>query len=204
MKKLAVMGSGNGSNFEAIAKWFQGKDVEITCLSDVKDAFILKRAENLNIKNEYLPFEDNLKYFTENKFDLVALAGYLRILPDEVLAEMGKVVNVHPSLLPAFKGSKTAIQDAFLRGVKVSGVTIHFVNSDIDGGQILAQYPVFINSDMHFDEFAAEIHQAEHKLYPIVIEKLLDDKVFDFVDLMRGSKGCGGDCSGGGCGSCGH
>lgn len=204
-KKLAIMGSGNGGNFEAIVKWFQGKNVQITCLSDVEDAFILKRAENLNIKNEFLLFEDNFKYFTDNKFDLVVLAGYLRILSNEVLNEIekvGKVVNIHPSLLPAFKGSKTAIQDAFLMGVKVSGVTIHFVTSDVDGGQILAQYPVFINNDTHFDEFEAEIHQTEHKLYPIVIEKLLEDKIFDFVDLMRSSKGCGGDCSGGGCGGC--
>lgn len=194
MKTLAIMGSGNGSNFEAIAKYLQKEDIEITCLSDVENAYILKRAKNLGIKNKCLPFKENREYFIENKFDLIALAGYMKILPDDVLAEMGNVINIHPSLLPAFKGSKDAIKDAFLAGVKVSGVTVHWVTSDIDGGQIIAQYPVFITNDMHFDEFEEEIHKVEHKLYPIVIEKLLEDKIFDFSDLMKSScnKGCGG------------
>lgn len=195
MKKLAILGSGNGSNFEAIAKYFQDKDVEITCLSNVKDAFILKRAEKFGIKHEFLPFLENVEYFSKNKFDLVVLAGYMRILPDDDLDAMGKVINIHPSLLPAFKGSKNAIQDAFLAGVKVSGVTIHWVNSDVDGGKIIAQYPVFITNEMHIDEFETEIHTLEHQLYPVVIESILNDKVFDFVDLMKSSckSGCSGD-----------
>lgn len=202
MKKLLIMGSGNGSNFEAIAKYFASKDVEITCLSDVKDAFILERAKKLNIKNEFLPFEQNLQYFKENKFDLIALAGYGKILPDDVLKEMQHVINIHPSLLPAFKGTMNAIKDAFLTGVKVSGVTVHWVTSDIDGGKIIAQYPVFVLTDMHFDEFEEEIHGLEYRLYPIVIEKILEDKVFEFQDLIKSgcskneNEGCGG------CGGC--
>lgn len=203
MKKLAIMGSGNGSNFEAIAKYFQNKDVEdkcrgkcvdITCLSNVEDAYILERAITLGIKNQFLPYKENLEYFRENKFDLIVLAGYMRILPDDVLEVMDKVINIHPSLLPAFKGSKNGIKDAFLSGVKVSGVTVHWVTSDVDGGQIIAQYPVLINNETHFDEFEAEIHAIEYKLYPIVVEKILEDKVFNFSDLMRTScnDGCGG------------
>lgn len=208
MHTLAIMGSGRGSNFEAIVKWLQNKnintDVEITCLSDVKDASILKKAEKLGIKHQFLPFEQNFEYFTENHFDLVALAGYMQILPKNVLDAMGKVINIHPSLLPSFKG-KNAVQQAFLAGVKVSGITIHWVEKDIDSGKIIAQYPVFITNDMHFDEFEEEIHTIEHKLYPIVIEKILEDKVFDFQDLMRAKCGgkCGdsnGDCGGGKCG----
>lgn len=198
MKKLAIMGSGNGSNFEAIAKYFAKKDVEIICLSDDEGAFILKRAEKLGIKHKFLPFEDNLKYFSENKFDLVALAGYMRIFPENALKAMEKIVNIHPSLLPAFKG-KDAIKQAFLTGVKVTGVTIHWVEKEIDRGKIIAQYPVFIDNSMHLDELEAEIHKLEHKLYPIVIEKVLEDKVFDFQDLMKSS--CqGGSCHGGNCG----
>lgn len=193
-KKLAIMGSGNGSNFEAVVKYFQDKGVEITCLSNVEDAFILERAQNLGINYKFLPFEQNFEYFSKNKFDLVVLAGYMRILHKNVLEIMDKVINIHPSLLPAFKGSKNAIKDAFLAGVKVSGVTIHWVTSDIDGGQIIAQYPVLINNETHFDEFETEIHAIEHKLYPIVIEKILEDKVFNFSDLMKSScnSGCGG------------
>lgn len=208
-KQLLIMGSGNGSNFEAIVKWLQNKDVEITCLSDVEDAFILKRAENLGIKHQYLPSADNLQYFKNNKFDLVALAGYMQILTENVLAEMGKVINIHPSLLPAFKG-KEAIKQAFLAGVKISGITIHYVNKEIDAGKIIAQYPIFIQNGAHLDEVEAEIHDIEHKLYPLVIEKVLEDKIFDFQDLMKSScnnKGCGGgssDSSSGGCKGCKH
>lgn len=194
MKRLAIMGSGNGSNFEAIAQYFQGKDVQITCLSNKEDAFILTRAQKFGIKAEFLPFAKNLEYFQQNKFDLVVLAGYMRIIPEDVLEEMDRVVNIHPSLLPAFKGSANGIKDAFLAGVKVSGVSVHWVTTDVDGGEIIAQYPVFITNDMHFDEFEAEMHKLEHKLYPIVIEQLLEDKIFDFADLMKSN--CGSSCGG--------
>lgn len=198
MKSLAIMGSGNGSNFEAIAKHFAGKNIEITCISDIKNAPILEKAKKLEIKNQFLPFEENFEYFSQNKFDLIALAGYMKILSKEVLDVMGTVINIHPSLLPSFKG-KDAIKKAFLAGVKVSGITIHYVEDEVDEGKIIAQYPVFITNDMHFDEFESEIHSVEHKFYPIVIEKILEDKIFDFQDLMKSS------CSGGGCnsGSCG-
>lgn len=212
MKKLAIMGSGRGSNFEAIVRWFKNKDVEITCLSDVEDSLILEKAKKSEIKNQFLPYEENLEYFTQNKFDLIVLAGYMRVLPEDVLDAMGKVINIHPSLLPAFKGQE-AIQQAFLAGVKVSGITIHWVEKNVDEGKIIAQYPVFIDNYMHLDEFEEEIHTIEHKLYPIVIEKVLEDKVFDFQDLMKSScnnKGCGGHSSdnsneaGGGCKGCQH
>jgi len=196
-KKLAIMGSGNGSNFEAIAKFLQGKDVEITCLSDVKDAFILKRAQNLGISHEFLSFEKNYEYFSKNKFDLVALAGYMKILDEKTLKKMGNVINIHPSILPSFRG-KGAIKKAFLAGVKLSGVTIHWVEKEVDKGKIIAQYPVFIENAMSLDEFEQAIHNVEHKLYPIVIEKLLEDKVFDFQELITptSNKKCGG------CGGC--
>lgn len=207
MKRLAIMGSGNGSNFEAIVKWFEGKDIEITCLSDVEEAYILKRAQRLGIKYKYLPLEQTFEYFKTNKFDMVALAGYMRILPEEVL-RLSDFVNIHPSLLPSFKG-KDAIKRAFASGVKVSGITIHYVDKNVDEGKIITQYPVFITNGMHLDEFEESIHNIEHKLYPIVIEKLLENKVFDFQDLIKtkseegscgcSSGGCGGKCNEGGC-----
>ena len=212
MKKLLIMGSGQGSNFEAIVKWFQNKNVEITCVSDVEDALILEKAKKAGINAQFVPFEKNEEFFTQNKFDLVALAGYMRILPENVLEIMGDVINIHPSLLPSFKG-KDAIRKAFLAGVKLSGITIHWVEKGVDAGKIIAQYPVFIDNYMHLDEFEDEIHTIEHKLYPIVIEKVLEDKVFDFQDLMKSScnnKGCGGhssdkkDDSSGGCRGCQH
>lgn len=199
MKRIVIMGSGNGSNFEAIVKYFINRnDIKIICLSDVENAFILTRAKIHGVEHQFLPFEQNFEYFSRNNFDLIILAGYMRILPDEVLCKMGKVINIHPSILPAFKGSINAIEDAFLSGVKLSGITIHWVTPDVDGGKIIAQYPVFINNDTHFDEFEQDIHNIEHKLYPIVIEKILDDKVFDFSDLMK--TGCNKNgCKSGGC-----
>lgn len=198
MKTLAIMGSGNGSNFEAIARYLKNrKDIKITCISDKKGALILKRAENLGIDHIYLPFKENEEYFSKNKFDLIALAGYMRILPESVLKVMGKVINIHPSILPSYKG-KDAIAQAISDGAKVTGVTIHEVDSTLDGGKKIAQYPVFITHEMRLDELEEEIHAVEHRLYPIVIEKTLYDKVFDFQDLMRGSNNCGG--CGGGCG----
>ena len=201
MKKLAIMGSGNGSNFEVIVEYFKGKDVEITCLSDVEDAYILERAKNLGLKHEILPFDKNYQFFCQNKFDLVVLAGYMRVLPKNVL-ELSKFINIHPSLLPSFRG-QDAIKQAFLAGVKVSGITIHWVEEDVDCGKIIAQYPVFIDNLMKIDELEQEIHTIEHKLYPIVIEKVLEDKVFDFQDLMKSSCNngeSGGSCGSGGCG----
>lgn len=191
-KKIAVMGSGNGSNFQAIAEYFKDKDVKITCLSDNLNAYILERAKNLGVEHKYLPFEETAEYLGANNFDLIVLAGYMRILPPDVL-DLGRFVNIHPSLLPAFKG-KDAIQRAFFAGVKVSGVTIHWVTDELDGGKIIAQYPVLIGNEMHFDEFESEIHALEHKLYPIVIEKILEDKVFDFADLLGGCGSCKGGC----------
>ncbi len=197
MKKLAIMGSGYGSNFEAIANYFQGKYIDITCLSDIEDAFILKRAQKLGISYEFLPFEKNFEYFLKNKFDLVVLAGYMRIFDEKTLNKMGNVVNIHPSILPSFRG-KGAIKKAFLAGVKLSGVTIHWVEKEVDKGKIIAQYPVFIENAMSFDEFEQAVHNIEHKLYPIVIEKILEDKVFDFQELVNptNNKGCNGGCGG--------
>ena len=193
-KLIAVMGSGEGTNFQAIAEYFKDKDVKITCFSDNLNAHILERAKSLGIENHYLPFEETAGYFGANSFDLIVLAGYMRILPPDVL-DLGRFINIHPSLLPAFKG-KDAIQRAFLAGVKVSGVTVHWVTDEVDGGKIIAQYPVLIDNSMHFDEFEAEIHEIEHILYPIVIDKLLKDEVFDFSDLVSGCGNCGG------CGNC--
>lgn len=193
-KHIAVMGSGEGTNFQAIAEYFKDKDVKITCFSDNLNAHILERAKSLGIENHYLPFEETAGYFGANSFDLIVLAGYMRILPPDVL-DLGRFINIHPSLLPAFKG-KDAIQRAFLAGVKVSGVTVHWVTDEVDGGKIIAQYPVLIDNSMHFDEFEAEIHKTEHILYPIVIDKLLKDEVFDFSDLVSGCGNCGG------CGNC--
>lgn len=190
MKKLAILGSGFGSNFEAIARYL--KDVEIICISDKPDAYILKRAEYLNIPALVLTLDEMEKYFSENKFDLVALAGFMRIIPENILSKMGRCINLHPSILPAFKG-KDAIKQAYLYGVKVTGITIHEVTPVLDSGRIIAQYPVIINDSMHYDELEETIHRVEHIIYPQVIEKLLNGEAVEF-GVSFGN--CGGKCEG--------
>lgn len=200
MKKLFILGSGRGENFEAIVKYLNSlkisSEIEITCLSDNIDSDILKRAEALGIKHKYLPFEENFEFFAGHDFDLAVLSGYSRELDAEIL-QTGTFLNLHPSLLPAFKGHD-AITRAFQSGVKISGVTVHYLTNEIGGGKIIAQYPVLIGNLTHFDEFEESIRKLENLLYPIVIEKVLEDKVFDFSDLFSG--GCGGNS--GGCSGC--
>lgn len=197
-KKIVVMGSKNGSNFQAIAEYFKDKDVDITCVSDIPDSKILKRAEKLGIKNHFIPYEENENFFKKNSFDLGVLAGYMRILNKQTL-DLCKFINIHPSLLPSFSG-KNAIEKAFKAGVKVSGVTIHHVTKDVDKGRIIAQYPVFIDVTTSLEDFEKEIHNVEHKLYPFVVESVLNDVVFSFDTLLKPDE-CGGNCTGG-CGGC--
>ena len=143
---------------------------------------------NSNIK-------DVLERYFENKdveiienvsdCDLIVYDGYYGELPDNA-------INVHPSLLPAFN-CEDAAKEAFLAGVKVSGVTIHSKD------KIIAQYPVLIGVDTHIDEFEKDLCDVKKRLLPPVIESILEDKVFDFSDLFRNP--C--HCSDGGCSSCG-
>lgn len=197
MYKLAFMGSGTGRVFEAAVKYFKDKDVEIFCISDELNSDILERAKSLGVKSKYLPTDETAGYLGAADFDLIALTDYKPELTSEIIS-LGKFINVHPSLLPAFKGHD-AISRAFDDGVKVSGVTVHYVSEDVDECKILAQYPVLIDNLTHFDEFKEHIYRLEELLYPIVLDKVLKDEVFDFQDLLS-PHSCGGSC--GECGGC--
>lgn len=197
MKKLALLGSGENFVSGAVVKYFDGKDVDICLLSNDEHCnfFIKSKDAKLNVK--YLPDEKTFEYFSAHDFDLIALCDYRNDLSADIL-ETGKFINIHPSLLPAFKG-KDAMERAFLAGVKVSGVTIYSLNANESDNKILAQYPVLISNLTHFDEFKSDINNIECKLYPLVIDKLLKDEVFDFSDLLN-QNGCSSSC--GGCGNC--
>lgn len=197
MDKVALLGSADGRIVKALVKYFEGKDVTFVCLSDNEHSDFLEKANELGIEVKYLPHEKNFEYFSSHEFSLVALCDYRQHVQDDVL-KTGKFISIHASLLPSFKGPD-AMHRAFNSGVKVSGVTVHWVTEDVDGGKIIAQYPVLIGNLTHFDEYEAEIYAVENMLYPVVIDKLLKDEVFDFSDLMN-SGGCGNSC--GGCGGC--
>lgn len=196
-KKIAILGSGQGKVFESIVNYLQNEDIEITCLSNNLKSELFKTAQNLKIKHKYLPKEENTQYFASENFDLIALTDYDEKLDNDTL-EVGKFINIHPSLLPSFKG-EDAIQRAYLAGVKVTGVTVHWLKENVEEETIIAQYPVLIGITTHLDEVEKDIYDVEKKLYPPVIDAILNDRVFDFQDLFRASchanSGCVGGCS---------
>ncbi|MHB1346551.1 MAG: phosphoribosylglycinamide formyltransferase [Candidatus Humimicrobiaceae bacterium] len=178
-KRIAVFASGNGSNLQAIIDHTKKNDINgdvVLALSNNKDAFALKRAANSGIETEYIPnsmnssrneFDSRISQEIKNKnIDLVCLAGYMLLLsPDFIKEYQNRILNIHPSLLPSFKGMH-GIRDAFDYGVKVTGVTVHFVDSELDNGPIILQEAVLINEGETFEDLEKKIHETEHRLYP--------------------------------------
>ena len=184
MKKIAIFASGSGSNFQAIVEaWRRGELLAVpsVCVSDKPGAYVIERARNMDIPvivASPKDFADKAAYETfigeklhELDIELICLAGYMRLIGPTLLEMFrGRIVNIHPSLLPAFKGAH-AIRDAFDYGVKVYGVTIHYVDETLDGGRIIAQEAFPYDGD-DIDELESKIHAVEHKLYPRIISLL--------------------------------
>ncbi len=178
MKRIAVFASGSGSNFQVIAEQFPVAFV----FSDHRDAFVLERAQNLGVTSyafELKEFENKVAYeeaivelLDQHEIDLVCLAGYMKIVgPILLSAYEGRIINIHPAYLPEFPGAH-GIQDAWEAGVDESGVTIHWVDSGVDTGQIIQQVRVPRLPDDTIETFEARIHEAEYKLYPKVLREL--------------------------------
>jgi phosphoribosylglycinamide formyltransferase-1 len=186
MKNIAVFASGSGSNFQAIIDAVKAGrlDAKVTLLvCDKKDAFATRRAESAGIPSfvfqakQYSSKDDYEKEIIQElkkqNVDFVVLAGYMRLIGHLLLKEYeGRIVNIHPSLLPSFSG-KDAIGQAINAGVKVSGVTIHFVDEGMDTGPIIAQEPVLIETGETKESLQEKIHVIEHQLYPSVLQMLL-------------------------------
>lgn len=185
MRRLAVFASGTGTNFEAIATACGTGvlDAEVVLLvCDKPGAQVVERAAALGIETfVFNPREYESKADFEREIvqrlnaagvELVCLAGYMRIVGDVLLgAYTGRIVNVHPSLLPAFRGAH-AIEQALEYGVKVFGVTIHYVDATLDGGRIIAQR-AFDYQGGDVAELEAMVHAVEHPLYIETIKKLI-------------------------------
>ena len=183
MKKLAIFASGTGSNFEAVAMSIsEGKlHAEIALLvCDKPQAPVIIKAERLGIKTLIIePKNYDCKESYEkaildacqkSDLSLIVLAGYMRLVGHTLLnAYPKKIINIHPSLLPAFKG-KNAIQQALEYGVKVTGVTVHYVDEGMDTGQIISQHPLLITENIDVE---AAIHKIEHELLISTIEQLM-------------------------------
>ena len=186
--RLAVFASGSGSNYEAIAKaCSEGLiDAEVVLLvCDKPGAYVLERAKRYGTEcfafnpKEYgsrEAYETVLATMLDERgVDFVCLAGYMRIVGKVLLERYERrIVNIHPSLLPSFKGAH-AIQDAVDYGVKLFGVTTHFVDETLDGGRIIDQAGVVYEGN-DIEELTNLIHSIEHKLYVKTINKLINKK----------------------------
>jgi len=179
--RLGVLGSGKGSNFAALADAIGAGKIPAQAaivLSDVESAGILAHARERKIPAQFIPpgkFRTKLEDESERAFvevlraakvDLIVLAGFMRVLKGEFLrAFEGRILNVHPSLLPSFPGLQ-AWKQALDHGVKVTGCTVHFVDAGVDSGAIIGQQAVPVLDYDVPESLHARIHSAEHELYP--------------------------------------
>ena len=187
--RIAVFASGNGSNFQAIAEAIDSKQVDATIcflFCDNPKAYVIERAKKMGIPFKVFSpknYENRAAYESEllkqlgiNAVDLIVLAGYMRIIGPTVLTTYAnRILNIHPSLLPYYPG-KSSIQDAFEANEKETGVTVHFVDEGVDTGPIIAQEMVAILPEDTLDSLEARIHQVEHRLFPQVIQKVIENK----------------------------
>jgi phosphoribosylglycinamide formyltransferase-1 len=175
--RIAVLVSGSGSNLQALIDRGEALGAEIVLvLSDRPGVRGLARAEAAGIPTAVVAWSDhpNREAFTQEVCHVVeaagaegiVLAGFMRVLAAEAVARFpNRILNIHPSLLPAFPGGH-AVEDALAYGAKVTGVTVHFVDEQVDHGPIVAQRPVAILSDDDRDSLHARIQEVEHVLYP--------------------------------------
>lgn len=190
--RVAIFASGSGSNFQALVDAVQadpeGFGAEIALLvCDKPSAYVVERAQAAGVKTAvFTPksyptrgdYEaEVVKVLREEAIEWIALAGYMRLITPVLLdAYGGRILNIHPSLLPAFPGIHS-VQQALDYGVRVTGVTVHLVDEGMDTGPILAQYVVNVLDGDTEDTLAARIHAAEHELYPAVLRDAIAGKL---------------------------
>jgi phosphoribosylglycinamide formyltransferase-1 len=190
MTNIAVFASGRGSNFLAIAKAVKSgslKRINLALLvCDNPNAPVILKAKKLKVKvalvnPDLYPQRDDfearvIRHLRDSKISLIVLAGFMRMLSASfVAAYKNRIINIHPSLLPAFKGS-SGIKDAFDYGVKVTGVTVHFVDEKMDHGPVILQKEVKVEPKDTLSSLEERIHKIEHKLYPQAIKLVAGGK----------------------------
>lgn len=187
MTKIAVFGSGSGTNFEAIMKWINNGNLQaevVVMMCDKANAGIIQKAEREGIETfvfDPKAFDSKAAYekvlvekMRSLEVEWVVLAGFMRLVGDELLhAYPNRIINIHPSLLPAYKG-KDAIGQAYRAGEKELGVSIHYVDEGMDTGQIIAQKSITLTGNESLDEVEMMIHAVEHRLYPATLEVLFN------------------------------
>jgi phosphoribosylglycinamide formyltransferase-1 len=189
-KRIAVLASGRGSNFQAVIDAIAAGNIPADCVSLITDnpkAFAIERAHLAGIPVKVVDFASFpsreayeralLAAMQDARADLFVLAGYMRIVaPEIVRAFAGKMVNIHPALLPSFQGLH-AQRQAWLYGVKVSGCTVHFVDETLDGGPIILQRTVPVMDDDDEETLADRILEQEHIAFPEAIRLFCEGRL---------------------------
>lgn len=189
--RISIFCSGNGTNLQAIINAIRNKKLKsakiVLVVSDNRNAYALRRAQKAGIKT--LVVEPS-KFVTKSEFEkeiirhlnkenvgLIVLAGFMRLIGEGLLSEYrNRILNIHPSLLPSFKGAH-GIRDAFEYGAKVTGVTVHFVDNRMDHGPIILQEAVPIEEKDNLKSLEKRIHKVEHKLYYKAIDLFVRGKL---------------------------
>ncbi len=186
MKKIIIFASGNGSNAENIAKYGEktGKYKVSHIAVNKKDAYVIQRAQKLGIpvflfnKNDLYDTNKVLEFLKNENPDLIVLAGFLWLVPEEIVKTFEKkIINIHPALLPKY-GGKGMYGDNVHRAVKENkenktGITIHYVNEKFDEGDIIFQKEVKLHPDDKIEDIASKVHDLEYIYYPKIIVKLV-------------------------------
>ncbi len=187
---IAVFASGRGTNFGVIIRAVRKGKIKANLsllICDNPKAGAIGRAKRAGIKIALIKREDFankedfeakiIEHLEENKIDLIVLAGFMRMLSPEFVGRYaGRILNIHPALLPTFKGTE-AIKDAFDYGVKVTGVTVHFVDEKMDHGPVILQKAVQIQENDTLESLEKKIHKIEHRLYPEAIRLYVEGKL---------------------------
>ena len=172
--KIGVMCSGNGTNFENIVTSCPEIDV-VLMVYNKEDCGAVKKANKLGIPSCYIKSKDEdfiIKYFKALEVDYIVLAGWMRILSSKFIhAFPDKIINIHPSLLPKYKGLDS-IQRALNNKDEVTGCTVHMVTEELDSGKILMQEEIDIHPQDTLESVTRSVHQAEHKIFPKVLRNL--------------------------------
>ena len=187
MVNIAVLVSGSGTNLQAIIDACEKNEINgqvKVVISNRKKAYGLERAKNHNIKALWIKDEDEIiKTLQEEKIELIVLAGYLAIVSEKLInLYENKIINIHPSLIPSFCGPGFygihVHEHAFNRGVKVSGATVHFVSTVVDGGPIILQESIDISECKTPEEIQLKIlNNIEHKLLVKAVKLYCDNKL---------------------------
>lgn len=189
MKNIAIFASGSGTNAECIANYFKDKPEINVCLilTNKAGAGVLKRAEKFDIptvvfnRSSFYSTDEILNSLEESKIDLIVLAGFMWLVPDNLIEKYNnRIINIHPALLPKYGGKGMYghhVHEAIIdNNEKKSGITIHYVNEKYDDGQIIFQKELDVFTNDTTDSLASRIHELEYKYYPKVIEEILTDR----------------------------